>query len=183
MRNIIKFILIITLVHPVCAYPYDTNEEIKKSTVEIEKLTKEASNLEEKYKMRIILDVSGGISRLLKKTYSGTSENDFQLAYSFALIHLAILAEQMNFQKAATCHMQEDEFMLVMSKSNKEDLTKMPKCRLDIYNPGARAEALALMTANPEGDIKYNTSAGALIKQISINSYYTTKSIRSLGDK
>lgn len=179
MKHIIKFSLTLILAISLNAFAFDTSEEMKKSLVSIEELTKDASTLDEKTKMRVILDVTGGVRKLLEKTYTGASENDFQLAYSFALNHLAALAEQMNFQKAADCHKQEAEFMYEMSESNINDFTKMPKCRFDIYDPGARAEAIALMTENPEKDMKYNTLAGSLIKKISINSYYTTKSIRN----
>ena len=180
MNNTIKIVVIaITVMCALNVYAYNSAEEIKSSDMEIEKLTKAVSKLDEAHKMRVILDVSGGINKLLKNTYKNGTENDYQLSYSFALTHLATLTEQMGFHKATACHSAEAEFMFKSSQTDNDDFSKMPNCRFEIYNAGARANAIALMTSNKDNDKKYNIMAGSLIKQITINSYYTTKLLRA----
>lgn len=179
MRHLRIAFSILILIFTSNAYCYDSAEEIRKSAKEIDHLIEVSSSLDTEHKMRVIMDVSGGIPKLLKQTYNGLPENDYQLAYSFALIHLATLAESMGLPKAASCHKQESIFLFEASKLDNDDLSSMPKCRQEIYTTSVRSEAVILMTSDPQKDAKYNELAGSLIKQISINSYFTTKLLRT----
>lgn len=173
------------VIYPMTGFAYDTQEEIKKSAARLDDLFEEARSIsDEPQKMRVLLDTAGGTRRLLHKTYTSVKsitpeiENNFQLSYSFALMQIAGLAEQMGFPDIAACHMREAETLFKWSATNTDDHSISPDCRKGFYTAKVRSDA-QLLIMDKDADLKYNRLAGGLIKQISLNSYYTVKALKT----
>lgn len=171
---IITLFALVMFTKPISADANNFDQKLKESFLKVEEYTQKASTYSKEKKLRIILDVTGGVRKLLQEVYElSGSENDFQQAYSIALTQLSTLAESMGFHKAASCHYKESLFMQKSSRSSPDDMTGAPKCRLSMYEPGARADAIA-MIAKEGRNHPLNILAGSLIKEITSVAFYTT---------
>ncbi len=182
----ILLLLPLLIAYPAVGFAYDTQQEIRKSAAQLDVLFEEAWSISDRpHKMRVLLDTVGGTRRLLHKSYSSVKsitpeiENNFQLAYSLALLQIAGLAEQMGFPDIAACHMREAETLFNWSATNTDDHSISPNCRKEFYTAKVRSDAQLLIMNGSDADLKYNRLAGGLIKQISLNSYYTVKGLQN----
>lgn len=178
------FALLLTL--STSAYSYDTHEEMAKSAVQLDKLYGQAAEISNHdKKLRVIFDVTGGVRMGLMKLYNPSGgnvtpelQNQYQLTYAYAVLKLALLAETMGLHDAVACHTHESAWLMRAADIDNEDMSGMPKCRRDIYSQADVAKIQSQMLSDPDADLKYNTLAGSLIKQINLNSYYTAKGLR-----
>ena len=183
MKQILATLLLLLSTN---AYSFDTQEEMTKSAVQLDKLYEQAAEISNHdNKLRVIFDVAGGIRINLMKLYNPSGgnvtpelQNRYQLTYAFAVLKLALLAETMGLHEAVACLNHEAMWLMGAADTDNEDMSDMPAWRRDIYSQTDIARIQSNMIKNRDADLKYNTLAGSLIKQINLNSYYTAKALR-----
>jgi len=128
-----------------------TSQKLIDVSIQIDNSLKELIIFDSDSKLRITMDVAGGIGRLWLssslaaiKAKESTEERSY-LMYSYALARLAQIAQISQFFNASTCYALEADFMLKLSE-NKVKNDAQPNCRLNAFPPGSQAKVKIMIT-------------------------------------
>lgn len=164
---------------------FDTDTELRKAGGAIAESNAALANLSELEKLRVMMDVAGGLGRKWREfsqnalEHDEATESEVRYVYAVALYNLAASSEIAGFPKAGSCYALEADFMFEVSRGKRSE-EDQPICRSGVHPPDSKARVLSFMAKNKgtERERRLNTLAGTLINNIMLEAFYTMKLTR-----